>query len=142
MADSIIEGIVDYIDTCPLLKDGVFRVDAMGNDAVEYAVESGIFDPVVKTYVNGDESRQYLFNFSSREYYSMDRVQNIRNSSFYEQFAEWIREQNRHGNFPELPDGCYPEEIKALSNGYMYDASMRNARYQIQLRLTYYKEVS
>ena len=63
MADSILEGIVEHIKKCPLLKDGVFRVDAMGDQAVEYAVETGIFDPVVQRYVNGDELRQYQFNF-------------------------------------------------------------------------------
>ena len=30
MADSILEGIVEHITTCPLLQDGVFRVDAPG----------------------------------------------------------------------------------------------------------------
>lgn len=140
MADSILEGIVEHIRKCPLLKDGVFRVDALGDQAVEYAVETGIFDPVLQTYVNGDELKQYQFNFSSREYYSMDRVQNIQNSAFYEKFAKWIKEQNNKGNFPDLPENCYAEKIEVLSSGYMFDGSMRNARYQIQLRLIYQEE--
>lgn len=82
MADSILEGIVEHIATCPLLQDGVFRVDALGDQAVEYTIETGIFDPVIKRYINGDEVRQYQFNFGSREYYSMDRIQNIQNSAF------------------------------------------------------------
>lgn len=91
MADSILEGIVEHIATCPLLQDGVFRVDALGDQAVEYTIETGIFDPVIKRYINGDEVRQYQFNFGSREYYSMDRIQNIQNSAFYEKFANWNR---------------------------------------------------
>lgn len=137
---SLIGGITDFIMKCPLLKDGVFRVDALGDQAIEYVVETSVFDPVIKTYVNGDSERQYQFNFGSREFYSMDRIQNIQNSSFYEAFAEWIEEQNNLENFPELPDGCYPRTLEVLSPGYLYDGSMRNARYQIQLRLTYYKE--
>ena len=142
MASSIIEAITEFIGSCPLLEDGVLRVDAMGDEAIEYTVETGIFDPVLKRYVNGDEYRQYQFNFGSREYYSMDRIQNIQNSSFYEKFADWIEEQNRAENVPELPEHCYAEKIEVLSNGYMFDGSMRNARYQIQLRLLYHKEVS
>ena len=88
MASSIIEAITEFIGSCPLLEDGVLRVDAMGENAIEYTVETGIFDPLLKRYVNGDEYRQYQFNFGSREYYSMDRIQNIQNSSFYEKFAE------------------------------------------------------
>lgn len=142
MASSIIEAITEFIGSCPLLEDGVLRVDAMGENAIEYTVETGIFDPLLKRYVNGDEYRQYQFNFGSREYYSMDRIQNIQNSSFYEKFADWIDEQNRIGNVPDLPEHCYAEEIEVLSNGYMFDGSMRNARYQIQLRLLYQKEVA
>ena len=124
MADSILEGIVEHIATCPLLQDGVFRVDALGDQAVEYTIETGVFDPVIKRYVNGDEVKQYQFNFGSREYYSMDRI------------------QNRKEIYPDLPENCYAEKIEVLSNGYMFDGSMRNARYQIQLRLIYQKEVA
>lgn len=142
MANSIIEGIVEYISACPLLSDGVFRVDSLGDQAVEYTVETGIFEPVIKRYVNGVETRQYQFNFGSREYYSMDRVQNMQNSAFYERFADWIEQNNRNEVFPDLPEKCYAEKVEVLSNGYMFDASMRNARYQIQLRLVYQKEVT
>lgn len=140
MAKSIISGITDFIMQCPLLKDGVFRVDALGDQPVEYVVETGVFDPVLRTYVNGDTERQYQFNFGSREFYSMDRIHNIENSTFYEDFANWIEQQNAAENFPELPDNCDPQSLSVLSPGYIFDGSMRNARYQIQLRLTYYKE--
>lgn len=140
-APSIIQGIADYLLTCPLLKDGVFRCDALGTGAVEYAVETGIFTPVLRHFVNGDSERQYQFNFTSREFYSMDRLQNIENTEFYENFAAWIEENNRNGFFPDMPSGCYPQEINILSPGYLFDASMQNARYQIQLQLVYYKEV-
>ena len=140
MVKSIIEGLADYFLQCPLLGDGVFRVDALGSDPVEYALESAITSPILKKYVNGDTLRQYQFNFVSREYYDMDRIQNIQNSEFYEQFAEWVEEQESLGNFPELPEGCEPDSLSVLSSGYIMDISMRNARYQIQLQLIYYKE--
>ena len=34
----------------------------------------------------------------------------------------------------------HPEQLSMLSSGYMFDESMRNARYQIQLELIYHKE--
>lgn len=141
MVNSIIEGITDFFLQCPLLQDGVFRVDALGDAAVEYTIETGIFSPVIRTYINGDTERIYQFNFGSREFYSMDRLQNIENSSFYEQFALWVEEQNWNENFPEMPEKCTPRELTVLSPGYLYDATMKSARYQIQLQLTYYKEV-
>ena len=81
--NSVLEGITEYFLKCPLLKDGVFRVDALGPDPVEYTIETGIFDPVIQRYVDGSSERQYQFQFGSREFYSMDRVQNIENSTFY-----------------------------------------------------------
>ena len=100
MVNSIIEGITNFFMQCPLLKDGAFRVDALGDKGVEYTIETGIFTPVVRTYVNGDTERIYQFNFGSREFYSLDRLQNIENSAFYEEFAAWVEEQDRAENYP------------------------------------------
>lgn len=138
---SIIQGITDFFMGCPLLEDGVFRVDALSGNGIEYAIETGVFNPIVQQYVNGDSLRQYQFNFTSRQYYSMNRIQNINNSAFYENLASWVEEQDRAENYPELPDGCEVQSMEVQSPGYIFDASMKNARYQIQLRLTYYKEV-
>ncbi len=138
--ESIIEGLDQYFRACPLLQEGVFRVDALGDAAVEYMLEPGITSPVVKQYVDGSSIRQYLFNFNSREFYGMDRMQAIQNSSFYEQFGEWVEEQSKAGNLPEMPEGMEALGISVLTPGYLFDASMGNARYQIQLLLKYFKE--
>ncbi len=140
MVRSIIEGIAAFFVDCPLLKDGAFRVDALSDSPIEYAIEVGIFDPIVEQYIDGSSDRRYQFNFGSRESYSMDRLQNIANSTFYEDFAEWVEAQNKAGKFPELPPGMHPEQLTALSSGYMFDENMRDARYQIQLELIYHKE--
>ncbi|MFQ9119447.1 MAG: hypothetical protein ACLR4N_02270 [Mediterraneibacter faecis] len=63
--NSVLEGITEYFLKCPLLKDGVFRVDALGPDPVEYTIETGIFDPVIQRYVDGSSERQYQFQFGS-----------------------------------------------------------------------------
>lgn len=51
--NSVLEGITEYFLKCPLLKDGVFRVDALGPNPIEYTIETGIFDPVIQRYVDG-----------------------------------------------------------------------------------------
>lgn len=137
---SVLEGVTEYFLRCPLLKEGVFRVDALGPDPVEYTIETGIFDPVIQRYVDGSSERQYQFQFGSREFYSMDRVQNIENSTFYEEFADWVEIKSNEGELPELPKGMHAEELEVLSPGYIFDGAMKNARYQISLRLVYFKE--
>lgn len=108
---SVLEGITEYFLQCPLLKDGVFRVDALGTDPVEYTIETGIFDPVIQRYVDGSSERQYQFQFGSREFYGMDRIQNIENSTFYEEFADWVEMKSNEGELPELPKGMHAEEL-------------------------------
>lgn len=140
MTDSIIQGIVDYFMGCPLLEDGVFRMDALGEDAVEYTIETGVFAPIVRRYIDGSSVRQYQFSFASREYYSMDRIQNIRNICFYEGFAGWVEAQSRKGRLPDMPEGMHPSRLEVMAQGYIFSNTMMHARYQIPLRLLYYKE--
>ena len=132
MIDSIIKGLTDYFMKCPLLKDGVFRVDALGNEAVEYTIETGVVSPVIQEYLDGSSIRQYKFTFGSREYYSLDRLENICN---------WIESQSKAGVLPEMPEKCEAEKLIVDAPGYMFDATMTTARYQIQLTLQYFKEV-
>ena len=140
MVESIIEGITNYFLKCPILKDGVFRVDALGSEPVEYAIETGLTSPVLKRYVNGSSIRQYQFNFNSREAYAMDRILAIQNECFYEDLCNWVEEQDKAGNLPELPPGCEAQALEVLAPGFMLDATMENAHYQIQLQLRYFKE--
>lgn len=139
-ADSIINALEQYFIPCELLKEGCLRVDYLGEKPVEYTIEVLTCDPIVKRYVNGDSIRQYLFAFGSREFYSQERLQNIQNSAFYERLAEWVEEQNEAGELPELPEGMEAQSLEVTSTGYLFDGSMENARYQVQLRLLYYKE--
>lgn len=139
-ADSIIDALEKYFIGCELLKDGALRVDYLGEKPVEYTIEVLPCDPVVKRYLGGSTVRQYLFAFGSREFYSQERLQNIQNSAFYERLADWVETRSMSGILPELPDGMESQQLEVVSSGYLFDGSMTNARYQIQLRLLYFKE--
>ena len=95
---------------------------------------------ITGTWAPGSSARQKFFTFASREFYSLDRIQNIENDKFYEELADWIEEQNAAGNLPQLPEGMEAEQIIIQAPGYMLDANEENARYQIQLSLQYFKE--
>ena len=70
----------------------------------------------------------------------MDRVQMIQNSTFYEHFCNWVEEQSFLENLPEMPEGCEAQALTVLTPGFMLDATMENAFYQVQLQLQYFKE--
>lgn len=139
-ADSIINALEQFFINCDLLRDGALRVDYLGEKPVEYVIETLPCDPVLKRYVDGSSVRQYLFSFGSREYYSKERLQNIQNSAFYERLADWVETKSKARELPELQNGKEAQKLEVVSSGYLYDGSMSNARYQIQLRLIYFKE--
>lgn len=141
----IIDNIRKFVLTCPLLNesnDGEIRlnVNYLGDDATTYSLEEIPTEPILKKYIDGSSIRQYQFTFCSREAYGQDTIQNIANSSFYEDFANWIDEQNSNKNLPLLDKKMTSKSIEVLTNGYALQVDENMARYQIDLNLKYYKE--
>lgn len=138
---AVIESIRDFIAGCPLLKNGVLlNVDRLGATSIEYTVDGEITNPVLRQYTDGSSIRQFEFVFASREKYGADTLQNIANSGFYEDFADWIETQSNVGNLPELGKYRVPQYIEVLSGGYVFDSDDSTARYQIQLKFVYYQD--
>ena len=137
----IIESIRNFIAKWPLLKDGcLLNVDRLGDTEIEYTVDGEMTSPILKKYVDGSSLRQFNFIFASREKYGSDTLQNIANSGFYEDFADWIETQSDSGNLPELDEFRIPQYIEVLSGGYVFDTNDSTARYQIQLKFVYYQD--
>lgn len=141
----MINEIRKFILTCPFLNessDGGIRlnVNYLGEDSTVYSLEEVPRNPVLKTYINGDAEKQFQFIFCSREPYGAEETQNIDNSNFYNDFADWIEEQNILKNFPILNSSCRSEKIEVLSPGYAFQVSTDKVRYQIELRLKYLKK--
>lgn len=137
MKKPIIESVRDFILSYPELKDGCLMVDVLGSEPVEYMVEAVPCDPIHTKYVDGSCLKQFLFIFASREYFGTDVNQAIENLSFYEDFENWIEEQNNSGTLPDLGDGREAFSISVLTNGYSLSEEANTSRYQIQLRLLY-----
>lgn len=134
------EAVREYIMDFPELKDGCLLIDFMGDNPVEYTIETVPCEPIVKKYTDGSTIRQYEFIFASREYFSEDVITNIENLGFYQKFEEWINERNEKGILPDLGDERTPVGIEVLTQGYAFAVDSDTARYQIHLRLTYEEE--
>ncbi|MCM1316267.1 MAG: hypothetical protein K2K66_06940 [Ruminococcus sp.] len=138
---SIIESVRDFISGCPLLKNGILlNVDRLGDSEIEYTIDGEISDPILRRYTDGSSLRQFNFIFASREAYGSDTLQNIANSGFYEDFADWIEMQSNVGNLPILDKYRIPQYIEVQSDGYVLDTDDSTARYQIQLKFVYYQD--
>ena len=138
---TIIESIRNFIAGCPLLKNGILlNVDRLGATEIEYTVDGEITNPILRKYTDGSTLRQFDFVFASREKYGADTLQNIANSGFYEDFAEWIEQQSNSRNLPELDQYRIPQYLEIQSGGYVFDTDDSTARYQIQLKFVYYQD--
>ena len=140
----IIDGLSTYIRKCPALrkynKAVKVNVDYLEDKPTTYSIEEVPSDVVIQKYVDGSSKRQYVFVFASRESYSEDVIDNINNSGFYEDFAEWLEEQTNNDNLPFIGDDKEVLKIEAMTNGYAFKTDVDTARYQIQCRMIYMKK--
>lgn len=136
----IISAIRRYFIDCDVLDEmrGI-NVDYLPADDLAYTIDPVPSDTVLKTYVDGAVLKQYLFVIASREIHGNNVSLNIENSGFYERLSNWIDTQNRLGNLPQLSEDKSSQSLSVLTSGYLFNATETRARYQIQLRLTYYE---
>ena len=112
--------------------------DFLGEEATTYTIEPIPIEPKLRTYADGSYLGQLTFQFGSREFYDDSIAQNISNLDFYEKFQKEIEQNNLKGILPEI-DGI--QSIECLSNGTIQDVQNGVAKYVIQMRITYLKEV-
>ena len=144
---TIIEALKLYIRSCPHLQTfnevAIIHVDFQNMEEVTtYSINESICNPVIKTYVDGTELKQFLFTFSSVENYGSDGSQenpNISNLNFYEDFLRWIKDNSKNNILPTLEENQKAEKIEVLTGGYLFNNSADGgtALYQAQLRLIY-----
>lgn len=140
---TVIESIKNFIKDCPCFEElANVNVDFLPDEPDSYSIEEVPAEPIVETYLDGSSVRQFVFVFASRLRYSDEIRNNIDNSGFYEDFADWLEECTENETLPVMSDGKTPRSIEAISSGYLFDISgdLSNARYQIQCRLIYDKE--
>ena len=141
MNNTIINALFNWFDSSDILSPGYdLNVDNLGEDAQQYCIEVVPCKPILTKYADGSSKNQYLFIFASREFFSEDECNNMKNLEFYERLDEWIETQSVSDELPQLPSGHSSLSVEVLSSGYVMDNDTKTARYQIQCRLKYIKE--
>ena len=125
-----------FFDLGIIDENSNINVDFLSNEPIEYVIEPIPIEPVIRQYADGSSLRQFVFQFGSREYFGADVIQNMKNTEFYEDFSELIEDNNRKGVLPKI-NGI--QSIECLNNGTINEDNTDNAKYVIQMRITYYK---
>lgn len=131
----MIEKIRQYLIENKIVDENCrINVDFLGEEPTEFSIVPIAVDPILKKYIDGSSLRQYQFQLISCNYYGSDVMQNIANSTFYENLYNLIEEKNDAGILPKIKG---IESIECLNNGAILDVTTNTARYSIQMKITY-----
>ena len=135
---AIIDKVREYISTCPYLDEyAELNVEYLADNVNTYSInESAGYNPIFSKDILGNEDCQFLFTFDSKLCWNEDIQNNIDNSKFFEDFRNWLEENNNNKIFPDIK-GIY--SIKTLTDGYIFATNANEAIYRIQCEIKYIK---
>lgn len=120
---------------------GRLDVDFLGEDADTYSVDTIPSEEVIKRYKDGGCVKQFLFAVSSRCFYDQNIAQNVENLKFFEDLTAWVEKRAKARQLPVMDGGRSAQKIIVTSTAYPFIVTEDGkARYQIQMRLEYFKE--
>lgn len=139
----IIESVKEYFENLNSMKEfsNVINVNYLSENIDNFSIEEIPSQPIIKKYANGSTVRQFQFAFCSREIYSMEILQNIENSGFYETLCNEIETNNNNNIFPILENGLESLDLEITSTPYIISVDDNTGIYQVNFRLKYFKEV-
>ena len=132
MEKSKMELIKEFIETCPLLKNGKVNVDYIKDKPQSYSIDETPVNPVLQNYADGGRQIQIQFDFSIQA--SFSALENIKNSKFCDDFTAWIKEQDKIGNLPKIDGICW---IKCTGRGTIIQTTETTAIYVIPMQVAY-----
>ena len=126
--------LISIIDM--LLTGSKYSINAnmLSSDPNNYSLDKIPVDKSVEMWITGDEIHRDVFSFRSRNNYSQDTLNNLKNVGFFEKFEDIISSNNKQGILPDI-DGI--QEIKCLNCGSMNNASTNTAEFDIQIEIDY-----
>lgn len=115
------------------------NADFLGIDVNNYSLDKIPTISTIEEDITGSRICRDVYSFRARNPYSSDRLINLKNIGFFEEFESIIKSNNDEGVLPEI-DGI--ESIVCLNSGtFNYaDESMKTAVFDIQLQIIYEEE--
>jgi hypothetical protein len=137
---TVIESVREWLKEFSGLS-GRLDVDFLGEDADTYSIDTIPSEEVIKRYKDGGCVKQFQFAVSSRRFYDQNIAQNIENLKFFEDLGAWVEQRAKARKLPVMDSGKTAQKIVVTSTAYPFIISEDGkARYQMQMRLEYYKE--
>lgn len=115
------------------------NADFLGIEVNNYSLDKIPTISTIEEDITGSRICRDVYSFRTRNPYSSDRLINLKNIGFFEEFESIIKSNNDEGVLPEI-DGI--ESIACLNSGTLnyVDESLKTAVFDIQLQITYEEE--
>lgn len=140
--DTRIAKLGQYLETILETLNSKYKkvnADFLGLEVNNYSLDKIPTASVVEKWITGLEIHRDVYSFRSRSSYSSDRLNNLKNIGFFEEFESIIRTNNDNGILPNIKG---IEKIECLNCGTFNreDESGKSAIFDIQLQITYKEE--
>lgn len=140
--DTRIAKLGQYLETILETLNSKYKkvnADFLGLEVNNYSLDKIPTASVVEKWITGLEIHRDVYSFRSRSSYSSDRLNNLKNIGFFEEFESIIRTNNDNGILPAIKG---IEKIECLNCGTFNreDESGKSAIFDIQLQITYKEE--
>ena len=138
--DTRIAKLGEYLETILEILNSKYKkinADFLGLEVNNYSLDKIPTASTVEPWpLLGTRICRDVYSFRSRNPYSSDRLNNLKNIGFFEEFESIIKSNNDNGIWPEIKN---IESIECLNCGTFNnaDASGKTAEFDIQLQITY-----
>lgn len=136
----MIDSVRDYISQCPYLDEiTAVNVNYLGDSVKAYSVnEKAEYNSVISKDILGNEESQLQFTFDTKFYWNDEVQNNVDNSKFFEDFSNWLRENNKNKIFPTVEESNIKiTSISATPNGYILETLSDEAIFRINCVMNY-----
>lgn len=140
MNSTRIEKLGEYLELILETLNSSYKkinADFLGLDINNYSLDKIPTASTVETWITGDKICRDVYSFRSRNVYSSDRIENLKNIGFFEQFESIIQSNNDGGILPDI-QGI--QSIECLNCGSVNTANTKTCEMDIQIQVTYKEE--
>lgn len=128
------EYLVEVVSDIAKKKDIKINANMLSKNINNYSLDKIPTESTVEKWITGTTIYRDIYSFRSRNEYSIDAINNLKNIGFYEEFEKIISSNNKKGVLPDI-EGI--ESIECLNTGTMVSANTNTAEFDIQIQITY-----
>lgn len=137
MDNTRIEKLGEYLETILEALNNDYKeinVDFLGIEINNYSLDKIPTASTIENWITGQKICRDVYSFRSRNTYSSDKIDNLKNIGFFEQFESIIKTNNDEGILPDIKG---IQSIECLNCGSINTANTNTCEMDIQIQVTY-----